>query len=84
MPGGEAVYRFTHKAKEQLKWNLLRKSMFEYMGFEYIGPIDGHDLKHLIRVINRAKNAEGPVLIHVVTQKGKGYQPAGADGCAAG
>ena len=79
MPGGESLYRFTHKAKEQLKWNLLRKSMFEYMGFEYIGPVDGHDTEELIRLLKAARDMEKPVLVHVITQKGRGYGPAEAE-----
>ena len=79
MPGGEAVYAFTHKAKELLKWNLLRKSMFEYMGFEYIGPIDGHDTEELIRLLKAARDMGKPVLLHVITQKGRGYAPAEAE-----
>ena len=79
MPGGEAVYRFTHKAKEHLKWNLLRKSMFEYMGFEYIGPVDGHDTEELIRLLKAARDMGKPVLVHVITQKGRGYGPAEAE-----
>ena len=79
MPGGESLYRFTHKAKEQLKWNLLRKSMFGYMGFEYIGPVDGHDTEELIRLLKAARDMEKPVLVHVITQKGRGYGPAEAE-----
>ena len=79
MPGGKAVYDFTHKAKELLKWNLLRKSMFEYMGFEYIGPVDGHDTEELIRLLHAARKMGKPVLIHVITQKGRGYAPAEAE-----
>ena len=76
MPGGEAVYRFTHKTKELLKRNLLRKSMFEYMGFEYIGPVDGHNMPELIRLLKAARDMEKPVLVHVITRKGRGYGPA--------
>ena len=79
LPCGEAIYGFTHKAKELLKWNLLRKSMFEYMGFEYIGPVDGHDTEELIRLLRAARKMERPVLIHVITQKGRGYAPAEAE-----
>ena len=79
LPCGEAIYGFTHKAKELLKWNLLRKSMFEYMGFEYIGPVDGHDTEELIRLLHAARKMERPVLIHVITQKGRGYAPAEAE-----
>ena len=79
MPGGEQIYRFTHKTKELLKRSLLRKSMFEYMGFEYIGPVDGHDMPELIRLLKAARDMEKPVLIHVITQKGRGYGPAEAE-----
>ena len=76
MPCGDRIYRFTHKIKEILKQNLLRKSMFEYMGFEYIGPVDGHDTEELIRLLRAARDMEKPVLVHVITQKGRGYGPA--------
>ena len=79
MPGGETLYHATHKAKEILKWNLLRKSMFEYMGFEYIGPVDGHDTEELIRLLKAARDMRKPVLVHVITQKGRGYGPAEAE-----
>ena len=79
IPGGDAIYAFTHRAKEMLKWNLLRKSMFEYMGFEYIGPVDGHDTEELIRLLRAARDMGKPVLIHVITQKGRGYAPAEAE-----
>ena len=79
MPGGETLYHATHKAKEILKWNLLRKSMFEYMGFEYIGPVDGHDTEELIRLLRAARDMRKPVLVHVITQKGRGYGPAEAE-----
>ena len=79
LPGGQQIYRATHKAKEILKWNLLRKSMFEYMGFEYIGPVDGHDTEELIRLLKAARDMEKPVLVHVITQKGRGYGPAEAE-----
>ena len=79
IPGGRALYDFTHKTKELLKKNLLRKSMFEYMGFEYIGPVDGHDMTELIRLLKAARDMRKPVLVHVITQKGRGYAPAEAE-----
>ena len=52
-------------------------TMFEELGFYYVGPIDGHNLDHLLPVLRNARDAEaGPILVHVVTQKGKGYAPA--------
>src|SRR4051794_23282829 len=53
-------------------------TLFEELGFYYVGPIDGHNLDHLLPVLRNVKHAEGPVLVHVVTQKGKGYTPAEA------
>ena len=54
-------------------------TLFEELGFYYVGPIDGHNLDQLIPILENVRdNAEGPVLIHVVTQKGKGYAPAEA------
>ena len=79
LPGGEKIYHATHVLKEKLKWNLLRKSIFEHMGFEYIGPVDGHDTEELIRLLRAARDMEKPVLIHVITQKGRGYAPAEAE-----
>ena len=73
---GLPIFRLITRLRDMLKALLLDGKFFSALGFEYIGPIDGHDLKHLIRVLRRTKDAEGPVLVHVVTQKGRGYQPA--------
>ena len=73
---GSPIFRFIEKLRDSLKDMLLDGKFFSALGFEYIGPIDGHDLKHLIRVMKRLKDADGPVLLHVLTQKGRGYQPA--------
>ena len=52
-------------------------TLFEELGFYYVGPIDGHNLDHLLPVLRNVRDAEiGPMLVHVVTQKGKGYAPA--------
>lgn len=75
-PVGRAVYRFTHVVKKAVKDAILPCSMFEDMGFSYVGPVDGHDVKRLTRVLTYAKDLGGPVLVHVKTQKGKGYRPA--------
>ena len=76
IPGGKAVYQFTHKLKERVRRMLLSTTIFEDMGFAYFGPVDGHDLPRLIALLTRAKEMRTPVVIHVVTQKGKGYAPA--------
>ena len=67
------------RAKEMLKGMAVGGTMFEQLGFSYIGPVDGHDLDQLLHVLRAAKaRATGPMLIHVITKKGKGYAPAEA------
>ncbi len=73
---GKAVYRVTHRAKKMVKDALLGYSMFEDMGFVYLGPVDGHDVGYLTRMLRYAKELNCPVLLHVKTVKGKGYTPA--------
>ncbi len=75
-PPGRAVYRFLHKVKEGIKASMLPGGMFENMGFRYMGPVDGHDVKGLTRILRYAATVDGPVLLHVKTTKGKGYGPA--------
>lgn len=64
------------KVKDSIKQLVVPSMLFENMGIKYIGPIDGHDIKELTYVLNRAKDIEEPVIIHVITQKGKGYAQA--------
>ena len=73
LPGGKALYRFTHKVKTLIKHAILRCSMFEEMGFAYIGPVDGHNITELCSALVLARNAAQPVVVHVVTKKGRGY-----------
>ena len=73
---GRKVYRVTHRMKQALKRSLLPCSMFESMGFHYLGPVDGHDLPQLTRILRYARSLDEPVLLHVKTVKGKGYLPA--------
>ena len=73
---GRHVYKVTHKIKTAVKETLLPCSLFEDMGFTYLGPVDGHDVKGLTRLMKYAKDLPGPVLLHVRTVKGKGYLPA--------
>ena len=75
----EQVYRFFHAIKERIKDIFLPDNMFEDMGFYYLGPIDGHDIRTLTRTIRYARDMRRPVLLHVLTVKGKGYPPAEAD-----
>lgn len=76
VPGGKAVYRFSHRMKERWKRMLLGSTFFEEMGFQYYGPVDGHNLQRLEYMLELAKKSERPVLLHVLTKKGKGYAPA--------
>ena len=72
------VYRFGHRVKEELKKKLFAGNMFSALGLNYLGPIDGHDLKELESAIRLAKSLRMPVLLHVITQKGKGCHYAEA------
>lgn len=76
LPGGHWLYRVTSDMKERLRRMLLPTTIFESMGFEYLGPVDGHDTENLIVLLQIAKQMKRPVLLHVTTQKGKGYAPA--------
>lgn len=76
LPGGRTIYRVLDNAKDRLRRMLLSETMFESMGFTYLGPVDGHNTEKLIPLLQRAKNMRRPVVVHVVTQKGKGYAPA--------
>ena len=75
-PGGMFIYRITHRMKESFKKHTLGINFFEEMGFQYMGPVSGHDITRLIYMLRRAKEMHCPVLLHVLTQKGKGYAPA--------
>ncbi len=76
---GNALYGFTSRIKNRLKRFLLPSTIFENMGFTYLGPVSGHDLPGLISLLHTAKELKEPVLVHVVTQKGRGYSFAQED-----
>ena len=77
LPGiGKSVLRFAKQAEESLKGFLMPGLLFEEMGLKYIGPIDGHRLDYLIETFHNVKQLKGPILVHVITKKGKGYRPA--------
>ena len=76
LPQGGHIYNVTHKVKTAIKETLLPCSLFEDMGFTYLGPVDGHDVKRLTQLLSYARELKGPVLLHVRTVKGKGYTPA--------
>lgn len=67
------------RMKDSLKYMLVPGMFFEEFGFTYLGPVDGHDYEDLITALEQAKRTEGPVLVHVLTKKGKGYHPAESD-----
>ncbi|HET9693822.1 MAG TPA: 1-deoxy-D-xylulose-5-phosphate synthase, partial [Steroidobacteraceae bacterium] len=73
------VWELARRSEEHFKGMVLPGTMFEEMGFNYFGPIDGHDLDSLVKTLNNLKDVEGPQFLHVVTRKGKGYAPAEAD-----
>jgi len=76
---GDAVERVLSQAKDAVKASLHGGMLFEEMGFRYIGPIDGHDLKTLREYLTMIKDVQGPVLLHVFTEKGHGFAPACED-----
>lgn len=65
-----------HKTKSSIKQLVIPGMLFENMGLTYLGPVDGHDMRQLGKVLQEAKRKKGPVLIHVLTEKGRGYEPA--------
>ena len=73
---GRKLYRVTHSVKKALKQSILPCSMFENMGFTYLGPVDGHDVAYLTKILRYAVSLKEPVLLHVRTVKGKGFAPA--------
>ena len=76
VPGGQYVLRLTGNVKDRVRRMLIPETVFESMGFTYLGPVDGHDTENLIRLLKIARDMRRPVLMHVTTQKGKGYAPA--------
>ncbi|RPH97518.1 MAG: 1-deoxy-D-xylulose-5-phosphate synthase [Lysobacterales bacterium] len=73
------TWRFMSRWEEHLKGMVMPSTLFEELGFNYLGPIDGHDLPTLIRTIRTARDIDGPNLLHIITEKGKGYEPAEKD-----
>ncbi len=73
------TWRFMSRWEEHIKGMVMPSTLFEELGFNYLGPIDGHDLPVLLRTIRTAQSVDGPNLLHIITAKGKGYGPAEAD-----
>ncbi len=76
IPGGDYVVDVTRRVKDRVRRMLIPTTIFENMGFAYLGPVDGHDTEKLIALLRTARDMKRPVLLHVMTQKGKGYAPA--------
>lgn len=76
IPGGKYIIRTISRINSAVKSMLLPSSLFEEMGFAYLGPVDGHDIKAVCEIIQLAKRMKRPVLVHVMTRKGKGCQYA--------
>ena len=79
MHRGSRVWRFMSRWEEHVKGMIVPSTLFEEFGFNYLGPIDGHDLPVLIRTLRTIQTVEGPNLLHIITTKGKGYAPAEQD-----
>lgn len=73
---GAPTDRLIHSFKERVKNFLIPEFIFEELGIKYVGPVDGHDIRAMEKDLSLAREVEGPVLIHVITRKGKGYPPA--------
>lgn len=73
------ILELAKRTEEHLKGMVMPGTLFEELGFNYVGPIDGHDLPELIRTLNNIKDLPGPQFLHVITKKGKGYAPAELD-----
>ena len=73
------TWRFMSRWEEHIKGMVMPSTLFEELGFNYLGPIDGHDLPTLVRTIRTARDVNGPNLLHIITEKGKGYEPAEKD-----
>ena len=75
------VKDYARRWEEHMKGMVMPSTLFEELGFYYIGPIDGHDLDSVIRTLQNMKDMKGPRFLHVVTQKGKGFEPAEGNPC---
>ncbi len=73
---GDDIYQLAKRSEESFKTFVTPGMLFEAFNFEYFGPIDGHNLDHLIHILNNIKNMDEPVLLHILTRKGKGYHKA--------
>lgn len=75
------LWRLARRTEEHMKGMVMPSTLFEELGFNYIGPMDGHDIRTLVRTLNNMKELKGPQFLHVITKKGKGFEPAEDDPC---
>lgn len=73
---GTALVDTVRKTKSSIKQLIIPGMLFENMGLTYLGPVDGHNMRQMMKLFNEAKRVEGPVIVHVLTEKGRGYRPA--------
>ena len=73
---GNGIIKFVRKIKYGIKQMIIPNMLFEDLGFKYLGPVDGHSIENLEAILKKAKELDGPILIHTLTKKGKGYRPA--------
>lgn len=73
---GNTMVRAVHNTKSGIKQLVIPGMLFENMGLTYLGPVDGHNMRQMMKLFNEAKRVDGPVIVHVLTQKGRGYDPA--------
>ena len=73
---GNRIIKFVRKIKYGIKQMVIPNMLFEDLGFKYLGPVDGHSIENLEAILKKAKELDGPILIHTLTKKGKGYRPA--------
>ena len=76
-----SAWELARRAEEHVKGMIVPGTLFEELGFSYFGPVDGHNLPEVMRLVKNLQQISGPRLLHIVTQKGKGYAPAEADAC---
>ena len=81
LSSSRSLSKLAKLTEEHMKGMVLPGTLFEEMGFKYFGPIDGHDVQEMVHVLRNLQKIKGPRLLHVLTQKGKGYEPAEEDPC---
>jgi 1-deoxy-D-xylulose-5-phosphate synthase len=79
LPQGELLVELGKRMKDSFKEFIYHSMIWEELGFTYIGPVDGHNIRDVVQALRRARDVQGPVFLHILTQKGKGYDPASTD-----